>query len=125
MMEQLCRRGSGPPPHRHVWSDEMLYVSEGEATFLVGDQIRSGGPGTLVCVPRNVRHGFRVDSDSARILNGYTPAIWEGAVEVLSVPAQSRTLPPPGFKPPPAGDMARVMSLYGMEPVEGPDPLRP
>jgi len=29
-------------------------------------------------VPRNTRHAFRVDSETARFLNGYTPASLEG-----------------------------------------------
>jgi quercetin dioxygenase-like cupin family protein len=124
LMDQLCRKGSGPPPHSHVWSDQMLYVIEGEVTFLVGDEVRTGGAGTLVYVPRDTRHGFRVDSDVARILNGYTPASWEAAIERMSASAAARELPPSGFKPQSDVDPMEVMRAYGMEPIKGPDPLR-
>jgi quercetin dioxygenase-like cupin family protein len=74
MMEQLCRKGSGPSSHRRLWSDEMLYVLQAEVTFVVGEEILAGGPGTSVLVPRNMVHGFRVDSNETRLLNCYTPA---------------------------------------------------
>ena len=73
MMEQLMPMGAGPPPHRHLWSDETFYILDGEITFLHGDTIETAGKGAFVNIARNTRHAFRVDSPTARILNGYTP----------------------------------------------------
>jgi quercetin dioxygenase-like cupin family protein len=32
MMEELLRKGSGPGPHKHSWSDETFYMLDGEIT---------------------------------------------------------------------------------------------
>ena len=46
---------------------------DGEITFLVGDEVKTARTGDFLMVPRNTRHAFRVDSETSRILNGYTP----------------------------------------------------
>ena len=30
MMEQLMPLGAGPPPHKHLWSDETFYILDGD-----------------------------------------------------------------------------------------------
>ena len=40
MMEQLLPQGSGPPPHKHLWSDETFYILDGTITFLIEDELR-------------------------------------------------------------------------------------
>ena len=52
MMEQLLPRGSGPPPHKHLWSDETFYILDGEITFLVEDRIETAGMGAFVSIAR-------------------------------------------------------------------------
>lgn len=76
IMEELCPKGSGAPPHVHIWSDENFYVNEGEVTFLMDDEISKVAAGGFVVIPRNTVHGFRVDSEESRVLNSYTPASW-------------------------------------------------
>lgn len=76
MMEQLMPQGAGPPPHKHLWSDETFYILDGTITFLLEGEIRTAGKGAFVNIARNTRHAFRVHSDTARILNGYTPPAW-------------------------------------------------
>lgn len=41
----------GPPPHTHPNTDETFYLTDGAATFLLGDREVSVEPGTLVFVP--------------------------------------------------------------------------
>jgi quercetin dioxygenase-like cupin family protein len=53
--------------HSHPW-DEMTYVLEGTMEFRVGDQYASGGPGTLVSLPRGIPHSLRVPDGEARYL---------------------------------------------------------
>jgi quercetin dioxygenase-like cupin family protein len=77
MMEELLPKDSGPGPHKHTWSDETFYMLDGEITFLIGDEIKTARTGDFLMVPRNTRHAFRVDSETARFLNGYTPASLE------------------------------------------------
>ena len=47
------------PYHTHPW-DELEYVLEGDMEFRVGDLRGSGGPGTLVTIPKGVPHTLRV-----------------------------------------------------------------
>ena len=46
----------GPPPHVHPHTDEMFYVRSGEATFLLGDREVLVMAGSMVYVPRGMRH---------------------------------------------------------------------
>lgn len=124
MMEQLLPKGSGPGPHKHTWSDETFYMLDGEITLLVGDEIRTARKGDFIMVPRSTRHAFRVDSDTARFLNGYTPASMEALIVELATPASERNLPPKGAVAPPAMNPA-LLQRYGMDVLPGPDPLRP
>lgn len=96
LMEQLLPKNSGPGPHKHTWSDETFYMLDGEIAVLVGDEIRTAHKGDFVMVPRNTRHAFRVESETARFLNGYTPASLEALIVELGTPAAERTLRPNG-----------------------------
>ena len=124
MMEQLLPKGSGPGPHKHTWSDETFYMLDGEITLLVGDEIRTARKGDFIMVPRNTRHAFRVNSETARFLNGYTPASMEALIVELATPTTERTLPPKGVVAPPAMN-PDLLRRYGMDALPGPDPLRP
>ncbi len=124
MMEELARKDSGPGPHKHTWSDETFYMLDGEIAFLIGDEIKTARTGDFLMVPRNTRHAFRVTSETARFLNGYTPASLEGALVELAAPAPERVLPPKNASPMIAMT-PEFLSRYGMDMLPGPDPLRP
>lgn len=124
MMEQLMPKGSGPPPHIHTWSDETYYILDGQMTILIGDKMVTARQGDYLVVPRHTRHAFRVDTETARILNGYTPASMEMMVVEMAKRATQRALPPKG--PPPSTAMAsELLARYGLIWLPGPDPLRP
>lgn len=122
LMHETLPKGSGAPPHKHTWSDEHFYLLEGEITFLVGEEIKVGRAGDFVFVPRNTRHAFRVDSDKAVFLNGYTPAGLELAVMENAMPAPTRTIPPKDATPMP-NLTAEQYRRYGMDNLPGPNPL--
>ena len=124
MMEQLLPKGSGPGPHKHTWSDETFYMLDGEITLLLDEEIRTVRKGDFVMVPRSTRHAFRVDSETARFLNGYTPASMEAQIIELGTPARARTLPPKDAITNPPMTPA-LLRRYGVEILPGPDPLRP
>ena len=111
LIEELCPRGSGPPPHWHE-QHELFYVIDGEVTFLTGDddERRVAGPGSFVFIPSGTVHSFRVDSETCRLLNGYTPAGFEKVIYTLGMPAKERTLPPKGIDKP--MDMAIAGPLF-------------
>lgn len=129
VIEQLCPKGSGAPPHTHE-QDEAFYLIEGQATFLLGDRQVAAGAGSHVWVPAGTVHGFRVDSETCRLLNVYTPAGFEELVELTGHPAGGLTLPPAGA--PGGGDemrgdpavVAALMDRLGMRSVAVDDPLR-
>ena len=74
---------------------------DGEVTFLTGDdERRIAGPGSFVFIPSGTVHSFRVDSETCRLLNGYTPAGFEKVIYALGMPAEERTLPPKGIDKP-------------------------
>jgi hypothetical protein len=126
-MEEVASKGSGPGPHKHTWSDETYYIMDGEITFLVGDEIKTARTGDYVMVPRNTRHAFRVESETVRFLNGYTPASLEAYVVEWAMPATERVVPPKGVSPTMAflATNPELLSRYGMDILPGPDPLRP
>jgi quercetin dioxygenase-like cupin family protein len=124
MMLELLPKGAGPGPHKHTWSDETYQILDGEFTFLIGDEIMTGRTGDFILVPRNTRHAFRVDSETASFLNGYTPASLEAYLVEHAMPADKRVLPPKGISPP-YKLTPELLSRYGMEILPGPDPLRP
>lgn len=46
------------PPHAHFGFMKIAYVLEGEYQFRVGDAEFSGGPGTVVVIPKASQHTF-------------------------------------------------------------------
>ena len=125
MMEQVMPIGAGPPPHKHLWSDETFYILDGQMTFLLGDEIMAATKGAFVNVPRNTRHAFRVDSPTARILNGYTPASMEAMVAELGKRAEQRTLPPAGPLAASGSMPEEMLARYGLAWLDEADPLAP
>lgn len=127
MMEQVLPKGSGPPPHKHLWSDETFYILDGTITFLLEGEMRTATKGAFVHVARNTRHAFRVDSDTARFLNGYTPASMEAMVAELGRRTDDRVLPPSGAPMPPGTPQMpdELLTRYGLIWLDEPDPLAP
>jgi hypothetical protein len=70
--------------------------------------------------PQNVyrNRGFRVDSETAGFINGYTPARFETAIIENGTPT---TEPPKTGLPSMNTDL---LARYGMNVLPGPDPLR-
>ncbi|MGE5139238.1 MAG: cupin domain-containing protein [Rudaea sp.] len=69
--------GGGPPPHIHREHDECFYIMEGSYTFLVGNQEVEAQAGSVVFIPRGMRHGFKA-ADRSRALGFIIPAGMEG-----------------------------------------------
>ena len=126
LMWQLCRKGSGPGPHYHD-QDEGFFVNEGEITYLANGQqfTATARQGSFVWIPRGTVHAFRVDSETAKLLNFYTPAGFEQTIIQGAMPAEAFTLPPDGLGM--NVDQAQMMKLFdqvGMHVVQEPDVLR-
>ena len=52
-------KGHGAPPHYHPRDEQFILVLEGRRYFILGEEERVVGPGDLVHIPRNTRHGGR------------------------------------------------------------------
>lgn len=125
LMWELCPKGSGATPHYHD-QDEQFYVIDGEITYLANGEELKAKAGSFVLIPRRTVHSFRVDSETATLLNSYTPAGFERTITELAEPAQARTIPP-AARPPMAADWETFANLFaeiGMHPVQEPDVLR-
>lgn len=124
LMWQLCPQGSGPGPHYHD-QDEGFFVNEGQVTYVAGGEALVATQGSFVWIPRGTVHSFRVDSETATLLNLYTPAGFEQVIMNAGLPAQALTLPPEG-----KGtnlSQTQMMTLFadiGMHIVREPDVLR-
>jgi mannose-6-phosphate isomerase-like protein (cupin superfamily) len=112
MIEKLVPKGRAEKPHIHLGQDEVFYILEGSATFLVSDRLEKAAPGDLLFIPRGTIHGFRVDSETLLFLNIHTPAGIEKLLPILADVAAERTLPPPNFKPKAAITDGRKADLF-------------
>jgi quercetin dioxygenase-like cupin family protein len=125
LMEEWCPKNSGPPPHYHE-QDEAFYVIEGTITYLANGQELQATTGGFVSVPKRTVHSFRVDSETAHILNFYAPAGFENIILQLAEPAPMRTMPPMGYQDTQldSHNVLNVFEQYGMHMVDEPDVLR-
>jgi quercetin dioxygenase-like cupin family protein len=73
--ETTAAPGEGPPLHRHVSEDEVLYVLEGRLRVRLEETMYEAPPGSLVFIPRTVPHTWQNSGDGpARLLVLFTPA---------------------------------------------------
>ena len=125
LMEEWCPKDSGPTPHYHE-QDEAFYIIEGTITYMANGQQMQATTGGFVSIPKGTVHSFRVDSQSAHILNFYAPAGFENIILALAEPAATRTIPPKDHQEP-QPDIRTLLALFlqhGTHLVEEPDVLR-
>ena len=117
MFEETLPAGTKSLLHLHRDSDEVAWVLEGEITFLIGDDVSVGGPGTCAFFPRNVRHAWKNSGDdTGRALFLYTPASAGGYVEEL-MHRRERAAPPMNDD-----ERKELRERYQWE-IVGPNPL--
>jgi mannose-6-phosphate isomerase-like protein (cupin superfamily) len=114
--------GFGPPPHVHAAQDEAFFVLEGAAQVLCGERHWDIGPGSMALLPRGIRHGFTVTSETPlKMMIITSPALPQGFnhfVATFGEPAGSLTIPP--FTPP---DIPRLVSVSREHHIEYVPPL--
>jgi quercetin dioxygenase-like cupin family protein len=82
MFEATVPVGGGSTLHLHRDSDEVAYVLSGEVTFLIGEDVTVGGPGTCAFMPRGVPHAWKgTGAEAGRVLFLYAPAAAGGLIE--------------------------------------------
>ena len=104
MFEAKGIAGMEPPPHIH-------YILDGEFYFKVGEEEFTAKPGDFVFLPRNVKHEFKVLSDTFHCHVGIFPAGLDEYFMQLSDPAESLDIPPVATAPPPPEVMEQIMKL--------------
>jgi quercetin dioxygenase-like cupin family protein len=107
--------GQKAPLHVHHREDEAFYILEGSATIYVGDDSFQVGPGDYAFGPRDIPHRYSVGDDGCRMLFICTPGGFENLVRGMSVPAASRSLPPPSDEEPDWARVAAVAEANGCE----------
>ena len=96
VLELLAPKGFASPIHVHRREDEFFVVLSGEARVQHGEGVIEAVAGSVVYGPRDVPHGFHVDSPEARLLLFFGPAGVEGFFRDGGKPAGSLGLPPAG-----------------------------
>ena len=103
------------PLHVHHREDETFWILEGDATIEVGDTTIEAHAGDVVFGPRDIPHRYTVGDAGCRMLFIMTPGGFENLVRGMSVPAESRTLPPPSDEEPDWAHVAAVAKANGCE----------
>jgi quercetin dioxygenase-like cupin family protein len=103
------------PLHVHHREDEGFWILEGDVTFEVGDTTISASAGDFAFGPRDIPHRYTVGPTGCRMLFIMTPGGFEDLVREMSVPAESRTLPPASDAEPDWDHVAAVAKAHGCE----------
>lgn len=74
----LLRIDRAVPAHRHLHSQETVYVISGQGVLELEGGTRDLEAGDLVVVPRNTLHGFTPTGGPAVVLSIFTPPFQEG-----------------------------------------------
>jgi quercetin dioxygenase-like cupin family protein len=111
--------GMEAPLHVHHREDEGFYVLEGEVTLYVGDETIEASAGDFAWGPRDIPHRYTVGPNGCRMLFICVPGGFENIVREMSVPAETRTLPPPSDEEPDMERVAAVAQKYGAELLAG------
>jgi quercetin dioxygenase-like cupin family protein len=107
--------GAEAPLHVHHREDEGFWILEGEVTLYVGDERIEASAGDFAWGPRDIPHRYTVGPSGCRMLFICTPGGFEGLVREMSVPAETRTLPPASDEEPDMEMVATVAQKYGAE----------
>ena len=65
LFEETMPNGPAAPPHVHEDMDEVFYMLDGEAEFLLEDRREVAREGAMVFIPRGTVHAFHVNSNSS------------------------------------------------------------
>jgi quercetin dioxygenase-like cupin family protein len=107
--------GAEAPLHVHHREDEGFWILDGDVTFEVGGATIEAHAGDYVFGPRNIPHRYTVGDAGCRMLFIMTPGGFEDLVIAMSVPAASRTLPPPSDEEPDWEQVAAIARAHGNE----------
>lgn len=107
--------GFEAPLHVHHREDEGFLMLEGDATFEIGGTTIEAHAGDYLFGPRDIPHRYSVGDAGCRILYIMTPGGFENLIIDMSVPAGSRTVPPPLEEEPDWERVAAIAKAHGCE----------
>ena len=67
-------KGEGSVPHVHPNEERFVRILEGRRYMILGDEEREIGPGDLIHIPRNTRHGARTIDDNSVFFTVKSPS---------------------------------------------------
>ena len=67
------REGGGARPHTHREHDEIIFVTEGEGEFRIGDEVRLVRPGDVIVASAGTVHGPTSSSPRFVFLSIFAP----------------------------------------------------
>ena len=107
--------GFEAPLHVHHREDEGFWILEGDVTLEVGDTTIEASAGDYAFGPRDIPHRYSVGDSGCRMLFLMVPGGMEEVVRATSVPAASRTLPPPPDEEPDINAIKAIVKEHGYE----------
>lgn len=107
ILETTIRKGMEPPPHTHSRETETYYITDGVMEFKAGDDVFIAAAGDCIFLPVNVKHEFRLQTETAKCIILIEPGGFEAFFLEFSSPAEKLTLPPPPDGPP-STELARL-----------------
>lgn len=78
IVEYVTRKGEEPPDHTHPTEDEIFYVLDGAISFRCDGETFNLEKGGFIFLPRGIKHGYTIESDSPVRLLAITSPVREG-----------------------------------------------
>jgi mannose-6-phosphate isomerase-like protein (cupin superfamily) len=100
LIEQLMPKGNGPPQRIHERMADGFYVLHGAIDFVVDGAPIHVEAGAALWVPPGTPHGFTISSDTARVLNFYSPGGFDDRLPYTAAPRSSARCHPKASRTP-------------------------
>lgn len=100
----------GPPLHIHKNEDETFYVTKGNFTFYVGDDIIEVNEGEYIFAPKGIPHRFEAGAEGGEMVVTATPAKFDRFVKELGK-LVSKDSALPNFKGPTPEQMQQLIEV--------------
>ena len=119
VMEFTIPEGAAPPPHVHR-QHETVYIVDGKARYIIGDDTIEVGAGDVVDLPEGTKETFE-PIGQLHMLVTYVPGGMDKFFVEVGEPAAERRIPDAPSSPPDFQHLAEVGAKYGLE-LLGPPP---
>jgi quercetin dioxygenase-like cupin family protein len=122
LMEYRGKPGNEPPPHIHLWENEIIYVLDGVMELYCGERIMHLHAGEMGFIPRGQPHAFYIRTPDFRALAavqsvGEQPVGLDSFFLRMSSPATTMALPtdPVTYQTEDPAHVVAVAAEHGMQ----------